>query len=280
MDNTQGSSFIPNTPIRGGKPGRSKKNRKVYVLTYISFVLFFGALVATGAVFFLALQEEKNLSYQKQQLDAERSRFKESELQEVRELDARLKTAHTILNNTISVTNLMTSLEATLLRPALVKAFSFTKDGVSENTSAASGRTGGDTFTLALDVDMPDFNAVLFQREVLGGNGVLQGAEIHEVTYGTPAGELVDAESSLGNLVHLKITKTFTATEVPPGIFPGSEVSVQEEGALLGGAEEISDIDVVDIEENEQEDFSGDVLDQIEDLVIEDDTNDEVFNDQ
>ncbi len=253
MNTTQGSSFIPNTPIRGEKVGRSKKTRKVYVLTYISFVLFFGALVATAAVFFLSMQEEKNLSMQKQQLETERARFAESELERVRELDVRLKTAYTILDNTVSVANLMTALESTLLRPSLVSAFTLTKNGALESAQAATSK---DAFTVSLDVAMPDFNAVLFQREVLAGNSILQGAEVHEVSYGTTA-EGADTVATGGDdTVRIKITKVFTAADIPPGVFPGGNESLEafddiENGAAADAAETQTDQEVLLLEETE-----------------------------
>ncbi len=63
MENPQGASFIPKSPVRGST--KPRKVRRVYVLTYVAFVCFIGSLLAAVGMFFYDLSIDRKIDNQK-----------------------------------------------------------------------------------------------------------------------------------------------------------------------------------------------------------------------
>lgn len=201
MADSQNSSFIPKAPK--AKDTSAGRGRKVYILSYVSFVLFFGALIATGIVFFLAYQQDRSLALEQDRLQQEQAKFNDSELAGIQELASRLSAAETLLERHVSPVSILQSLEFTLLKSVTVTNFLYSK---SEDGA----------YTVEISAEAPQFNAALFQREILSGNPILANADLTEVTYGTVMSEEGELNTEANkDFVSFKVVKNLTVEDIP-----------------------------------------------------------------
>ena len=171
MPGPQGSSFIPKQPARGRVQRRGV--RKIYVFTYISFVLFFGTLIAAGGTFFYKVSVDSQLQSEKEKLVVQREAFSQADIERVKELDMQLTAAQDLLDNHISIVTLFEALEAATVSNIELSGFSFLRtdsEGIEVNLSATA----------------KDFNSVLFQRSIVDANPVLAGAKFEGLSGSAP----------------------------------------------------------------------------------------------
>jgi len=166
MVNPQGTSFIPQRPTHGKTAPR--KVRKIYVLAYLSYVIFFGALISAAGIFFMNFSLNAQLDSQRQRLSAERERFNESDIESVRDLEKRINIAKERLNNHVSVLAILEALESSAVQSLYFESFTYEREG--------------DAFPKVVFGGTSDqFNNLLFQREVLATNPILAGTAFKEV---------------------------------------------------------------------------------------------------
>lgn len=213
MENSQQHSFIPKSPVRTTKKPRGV--RRVYVLTYVALIFFFGTLLATAGIFIWGMTIDQQLAVQKENLAVERGSFNQADLEYVRDLEVRMNTAFDILNRQVSVYSVLDALEKTTLSSVQLLAFELAKQD-------------NQALQLSLSITSPDFNASLFQREVVTGNSILSGAEFSEVSFS-------DSESATGAAVRevkLTMTKALSALDIPymaPTVPSAVEIDVTEQ---------------------------------------------------
>lgn len=198
MASPQGPSFIPKQPAQGNI--KRRKVRKVYVLAYVSFVLFFGTLVASVGTFLYKVSIEAQLEREKENLAEQRQRFDESDIAQVQELSKRLTTAKQLLNAHVSPLRLIESLEDATVETVQLTSFALTQD-----------QTTG--ITISLEARTEEFNSVLFQRSVVSANPVLSGASFESIT-GSKA-DVSGENSNDEQLVTFLITKDLAASDIP-----------------------------------------------------------------
>jgi hypothetical protein len=170
MDSSQGSSFIPKTPMSGSLSKR--RVRKIYIFTYLIYTFFIGSLLAAGGVWFYKVTVQKELAAVQVALNEERERFNQADLEKVTELDARLIEAKNVFDAQVSVLQILKAVERITLASVDMHGFTFEKDVSAK-------------LVLELSAEAGDFNTTLFQRQVLAGDAVLGGAEVTSVTYAT-----------------------------------------------------------------------------------------------
>lgn len=172
--NSQSTSFIPQRPT----PGKIKNRgvRKIYILTYVSYVLFFGTVIAAAAIFFFTMTLESQLTGLQQQLAAEKSRFSESDIESVRELDQRIAIAKERMSQHISVLSIFEALEQKAIQSLQYVGFSYIRSNEFNPVVTVTGTTQA-------------FNSVLFQREVLSSNPILSGSSFSETSLATHEGD-------------------------------------------------------------------------------------------
>jgi len=194
------SSFIPQRPSKGNvKP---KRMRKIYVLNYVTYVIFFGTLIVTAGVFFFGWSLDSQIDTLAKQLDAEQSVFNENELANVKILDTKIDTAEGMLNNHVSVVSILAAIEQSIVGPIQLLDFVYTRTGQS------------DAPLVSLTAETDSFNTVLFQNQVLAANGIIRGLDIQNVSLETKS--IDPANLALGNdqFVSLKIMATFDTAAV------------------------------------------------------------------
>lgn len=217
MPESQGGvSFIPKQPIRGG--GTTKKVRKIYVLAYISFVMFFATLIAAGATFLYKISLENQLANAQVELTAQKDAFSQSDIARIQDLNNRMQSAKKVLDSHSSLTQLFASLEKSTIEQMQFKSFAYTREGSA--------------LTMVLQANTEDFNAVLFQRETLQDDSILAGSVIEELA-GSQTSEVTAGQTSEDLLVDFTLTKVFTPADLRYDPIMQSEVDVQESVTIV-----------------------------------------------
>jgi hypothetical protein len=164
--NPQGTSFIPQRPI--ASQSTKKVVRKVYVLTYLSYILFFGTVLSAVGIFAYGKVIDSQLATQKERLVQAEKQFDASQISEVRALDNKIKIAQQRMDLHLSVLLFFEALEQNVSQKLFLKTFSFLR----ENDAAPVIELTGEADVL---------NSLVFQREVLKSNPLLAGSEFSEV---------------------------------------------------------------------------------------------------
>lgn len=225
--NPTGTSFIPQRPTQGKIKNRGV--RKIYVLTYVSYVMFFGALMVAGATLFYTYVLEAQLQRQKDLLVAERAKFSQSEMASIQELDRRIDTAKQRMDAHISVPSIFQGLENSAVESLDFIGFTYK-------------RLNDDAPLVSIKGSASMFNSVLFQREVLSRNPILAGAVFTEAELSLD--KKSDEEFSKSSESTTKTNITFIIdAEVDPELVPYTprviesldtdSTSADEEGLLL-----------------------------------------------
>ncbi|MFT5037261.1 MAG: Tfp pilus assembly protein PilN [Candidatus Azotimanducaceae bacterium] len=171
MANTPSGSFIPKRNT--SKSAQPPSARRIYVFSYISYIFFFGALIAVVGTFFLNEQAIKELNKHVALVAEAQKQISRSELDSVRQLDNRLHAAKQILAAHAAPSVLFGALEDSILRNVQIDSFTYTRTDDTGVTLNVSGLTG-------------TFDAILYQRDVMKENELLASADLVEVSYGEP----------------------------------------------------------------------------------------------
>jgi len=198
MEKHQGNSFIPKSPVRASS--KPKGIRKVYILTYVTYVFFFGTLLAAALVFGYGFSVNAQLNSEKSSLLAERDSFNQADMERVQELDSRMKFAASVLDRQVSLSSLLQMLETKTVSSAHIYGLEYTKeiDG---------------SLKLALQVRSENFNDALFQREEFFSDPVLSGATISDINFARSESE---GEISFQRQeVNFVVAKTLSVSDIP-----------------------------------------------------------------
>lgn len=255
----QQSSFIPKAPTKAKSDG--PRSRKIYILTYVSFAVFFGALLASGIAFVWGMQAQGELNVQQNRLDQEFMAFDEAGLAEITELDRRMQAAALLLDENVSAVSILSALELTTVSSV-------------EVISVVLNKELNNTYLLEVKATAPEFNSVRYQRELLSANPVLVGSSVVETTYGIILDEEGDQEEAVGEsgLVSFTLSKVLTADDIPSEPNVPSQTSLAPLPASFEAVQE-EVLDTVDLTGTE---VIADGLDDA--LEIADDVNAEVTN--
>lgn len=164
--NSQATSFIPQRPTAGKV--KSRGVRKIYVLAYVTYVIFFGTALAAGGVFFLKVTLGKELEAQQATLAQEKSKFSESDMMSVREMQSRLNTAKDRLDKHISVVSIFDALERSALQSVQFVTFNYVRTTDGAPLVSFIGNTD-------------KFDNLIFQREVLQSNPILASSTFSDI---------------------------------------------------------------------------------------------------
>ena len=177
MANTPGGSFIPKrstgkvTPVRSGK--------RIYIFSYIAYVFFFGTLLSVVGIFFLNSQAEKQLQSFISKVEEQQQSFNRGQIDTIRKLDSRIKTAEQVLGWHVAPSRLFEELEAVIVKTVRLQSFTYTR---------TTG--GGAVFSFGGLTDT--FDVLLFQRDVLENSPMLAAADIVEVSYGSGDNSVIE----------------------------------------------------------------------------------------
>ncbi len=164
--NSQNTSFIPQRPTQGKINNRSV--RKIYILSYVSYVVFFGTVFAAIAVILYTLSLHNQVNAQKQKLTQEKSQFGQGDIESILQLESLIATAKQKMDAHISIPRIFTALENSTLEALQIKEFSYKR----ENDNPPE---------ILLTASASNFNDVLFQNEVLKANPILKSASFSKI---------------------------------------------------------------------------------------------------
>lgn len=197
MANTPGSSFIPKRST--GKVSPTRTAQRIYILSYVTYVFFFGTLLSVVGIFFLHQQAERQLSEHIALLESERESFNNAELEEIRQLDERLKYAMLILEQHTAPSRIFEELERVIVETIRLTTFSLVHREEGGLAISMSGSSEG-------------FDPLIFQREAMKESDLLASADLVTVEYGESAEVLdgVDRDNPVVNeLLFSSVTFTF-----------------------------------------------------------------------
>jgi hypothetical protein len=200
--NPQGTSFIPKRPTQGSV--KKPTVRKVYILTYVSYVLFFTTMLAALGIFFYTNVLQSQLQAKKTELIDAKNKFKQEDLDAVKLLDAKLQTVEKQMNNHLSVLPVFESLEKSVSNELRLEKFSYKRDALAAPKVEVSG-TG------------KVFNSLLFQRSILLNDSVLSGGTFEKLALNSSANE--DQEQTVQNqsedeVIKFNLEKTIPAEAI------------------------------------------------------------------
>lgn len=217
MVNSSGTSFIPQRPTKGKV--NTRRVRKVYVLSYISSVMFFGSVLAAAGVFFFNFSLNAQLDHQKEQLASERQQFNQGDIESIRDLEKRIDSVQQRLDNHISVLSVLEALERSAVQSVNYITFSYKRLG---DTAPIVTLTG----------DSDRIDGIVFQREVLQANPILAGSTFTEVALQSA---ISDDGSKLNKVVTFSFEKEIDPNLVsytPRGVSNGDQSTDNNSGSM------------------------------------------------
>lgn len=187
-----GASFIPKNTTRVKKP---RTSRRIYVFSYISYILFFGTLLTVAGTYLYSRHIENQMAAVQEQLASEQARFSQSDIEQVRALEKRLIVAERLLEETNAPSRIFDAMEATVVNPVRFVNFSYLREPDNNVVMTFAGLT--DTF-----------DAAIFQRELMEAVPGLDSLDVAEFSYS----ELGSGDDSGAGIVGDQLTMVLEAT--------------------------------------------------------------------
>ncbi len=164
----QNASFIPKNANRVER--RTRGTHRIYLLSYLSYVFFFGTLIAVVAIYFYGIQVEAQLKNVKSDLDAARSRFSDRDIETVRALEKRLLSVNQLLGEAAAPSRIFADIESVASSDIQFSAFKYE-------------RLPGQEFKVTLEGKAEDFNQMLYQRDLMEASTLFKNADVVEYDY-------------------------------------------------------------------------------------------------
>lgn len=164
----QSSSFIPKAGTGPVRPTRGV--RRIYLLSYASNIVFFSVLFAVIGIYIYAALVDRSLTEVKSQLETAQSRFSVNDIERVKKLDERLKTAATILNESTAPSELFAAVEKVVASNIVFTAMTYKQ-------------LPNKQFALSLTGQAEDFDQIIKQSEIIQDDDLLGGAKITNYDY-------------------------------------------------------------------------------------------------
>ncbi|MFC1720702.1 hypothetical protein ACFLY0_00690 [Patescibacteria group bacterium] len=129
-------SFVPKKPITAQRKVKKASGGLFFGISLIIFILAAGS---AGSVYFYELYLEKKVENMRTSLERAKEAFEPSLILELKNLDARIKSAENILNNHIAFSEFFTLLEKDTLKTVRFNNFDYSVDGTGEINIRLSG---------------------------------------------------------------------------------------------------------------------------------------------
>jgi hypothetical protein len=199
MPDSPNSSFIPK---RGPAPSRrGTPTKRLYLFSFISYVVLFASLVAAGGMYIYTIYLERQLDQEIIALNAEISSFSIANMQKFLEFDNRLTQASARLNSSVSVVSIFQALEAATIDTVMIQNLQLE-------------RKGDEKYLLTAAVQTDSFDSTIFQRSKYQQDQTISAIEIEGVQ--ASVGQSSEKEGSASRSL-----LSFTASlEVPISSIP------------------------------------------------------------
>jgi hypothetical protein len=155
------SSFIPKQgPV---KRRRQAPAKRLYLLTIISYILIFAALISAGGVFFYSLYIKSEFNKVAIALAEDVKSFVLEDMLTVQDFDRRLLQASGRMEASASVLAVFEALEEATLESVYIESF-------------GAMREGDDFLKLSISFSADTFDSVVFQRKMYGDNTTMNNS--------------------------------------------------------------------------------------------------------
>lgn len=239
MPDAPSPSFIPKR--NPSQPSKTKAPRRVYLFSYVAYILIFGAVVSAGAVFVYKLKMEATVLERQRELTTQVDSFSTADLERVKEFERRLAYATARMNNHYSMARLLTSIESMTAATVQFKEVEVEREG--DSTMVLSGHVLTDSL-----------NSAIFQRDITKNKAVVSARFVEDVelaseeqlTSPLPVSDstavdfVLVLELDLSELTYQGVAfdqpagDSFTPSSLPERTVPGTAASDSLEANTLG----------------------------------------------
>ncbi len=167
MDETPRSSFIPKQGA-GMIPTTVRKRKRFYVFGFIGTVFLVSALLLAVGTYFYKGSTLSKLEAEKRALAAEKDKFSEAQILEVRQFERKLKATTYLLDNHIAPSKIFEALQSATIIPVQFLSFSLDQRPSQDVTLTLVGGT-------------ETFRKVALQALSLGGDALFREAFLTEL---------------------------------------------------------------------------------------------------
>ncbi len=192
MPGESNTSFIPKR--NPTKKDKVTARKQVYVGTLVIRVLFLAVLVASAALYFYEKKLSSDLNQAVSELDSRINSFNEEDMKNVIAVDKRLRQANSRLQNSASIVAVLKAIEESTTEATQINNLSLVRDD-------------DNVFALTLAMEAQSFDAVKFQREVLGKerSEKFDAAEVEAIQVTNESDEADFLTSSTGEEAQVEI---------------------------------------------------------------------------
>ena len=180
------SSFIPKKSIK--RIERVRSSHRVNILTYVAYSVFFGVILVSVSTFFYLRFLESNLTATLTELNGLRETFSGSSIEEVKEMERRLRMAEYFFGQHTSAYKIFNELEELAVNEIIFSGFSF-------------NRVTDDAMEVTITGESFKFDSVAFQKDLFGDSDLFSGAQFVEVTKEAQVEQVDDNESNDGSVL-------------------------------------------------------------------------------
>lgn len=172
------SSFIPKKSIK--RVERVRSGRRIYILSYIAYAVFFATLVASGVIYFYAQYLQKELTTKIEELETQRVAFSQSSIEKVKDLERKLKLSEYFFDRHSSAYTVLHEIERLAVDKVVFKSFNYTRQ---ENDEILISVNGGSN----------RFDEVAFQTSLLTRSNFFSDSVFTELTKQDQLAQSLDA---------------------------------------------------------------------------------------
>ncbi len=170
----EGTSFIPKSGVKTVQ--RTKGTRRIYVLAYISYIVFFSTLFSVIGVYVYGAIVSRDLSSLRDQMVAERQRFSLDDIENIKQLHQRLAAAEELLNNSSAPSRIFSDIEAIVASNIYFSGMHYQ-------------HLPNNQFQIDLTGQADNFTEIISQQNLLGNSSLLKDSKVVEYDYSVGEGE-------------------------------------------------------------------------------------------
>jgi hypothetical protein len=215
MPNTPASSFIP----KQGPAKRSRQvvSRQVHIFTVLSYVLFFGALIASAGVFIYAKHIDSKLREEVVALDTAIANFSNEKMEQVKAFNIRINQAQARIENSVSAVSIFESLEDSTAQAAALDSLNLK-------------RVEDDKFLVTAEINTDNFDSTLFQRGLFERNPIIESVAFEDVSLKKEGGEDEKTTSGVSFKAELEVPLSAVPYTPDSTFIPVTDQTVVEVG--------------------------------------------------
>lgn len=170
----EGTSFIPKSGVKTVQ--RTQGTRRIYVLAYISYIVFFSTLFSVIGVYVYGAVVSRDLTSLREQMVSERQRFSLGDIESIEQLHQRLVKAEELLNKSSAPSRIFNDIESIVASNIYFSGMHYQ-------------HLPNDQFQIDLTGRADNFTEIISQRNLLGNSSLLQEAKVVEYDYSVGEGE-------------------------------------------------------------------------------------------